>query len=77
MLKWNDKEYSSELILKDNLRIYITSEHIYHHGSWIMQCYELNMREVELKAKDMVMAKTKAILTIETKLKKWLKSLEG
>jgi hypothetical protein len=33
----------------DGLRIFITCGHIYYKGTWIMGCYELNMKEIECR----------------------------
>jgi len=48
-------------IMGKRLSIYITCNHSYYPGEWIMHCFSLGLKEIELGAKDLKQAKELAI----------------
>ena len=64
-----------ELDLKE-LRIFITSRHIYYKGIWIMGCHQLNLKEIECRnCKTATEAAEYAIKMVKQRLSKMNEAL--
>jgi hypothetical protein len=66
----NDKEKKPVTFEAEHgpLRVTVTCGHIYYPGKWIMHCFSLNMKEVELKAKSREQAQQEALDLIARRL---------
>jgi len=54
-----------------DLRIVVTSGHIYYRGQWIMHCFKVGVDTLPLNVVSLEEAKNKALEIVKSKITKW------